>query len=143
MGVTQEHSPGQVSKRTLVLQPQGGEGCRGCGQPVLPYACGPAEAGYTEGRGYTHLGPPGTVLAAGQAWERQKQKTRFASRGRVPGRASGGAMVLGGSGAARRLLLTRFQESHCWLARSSRKPKHTARQVPPGHWPPHPEATQP
>ena len=49
---------------------------------MLPYACGPAEAGCTESRGYTHLGPPGTVLAAGQAWERQKQKTRSEDRHR-------------------------------------------------------------
>lgn len=65
---------------------------------MLPYTHRPAEAGCTESRGYTHLGPPGTVPAAGQAWERQKQKTRFASRGRVLGQASGRAVVLGGRG---------------------------------------------
>lgn len=67
---------------------------RGCARPVLPYARGPAEAGCAASGGYTHLGPPGTVPATGQAWEREKRKSRFVSRGRVPDRASGWAAVL-------------------------------------------------
>lgn len=104
MGVTQEHSPGQVSKRTLVLQPQGGEG-RGCGQPVLPYACGPAEAGCTEGRGYTSGSSGHSAGCGAGVGETETEDQVCLQRARVPGRASGRARVVLG-GAAARLLLT-------------------------------------
>lgn len=100
---------------------------------------GPAEAGCTEGRGIHTSGSSGHSAGCGAGVESQKQKTRFAQEGAGPRPASGRAMVLGGSGAARRSCSRPPQESHCWLALgSSRKPKHTARPGPPGHWPPPP-----
>lgn len=65
---------------------------------MLPYTRGPAEAGCAASGGYTHLGPPGTVPATGQAWEREKRKSRFVSGGHVPSRASGWVVVLGRHG---------------------------------------------